>query len=124
MPPKKKKTSSTKSDQEKVFYSNIGYSVRRATLSSVLQSKIDLSLKMAKTEKAEKKMAEEAKKAIEKKEKAIEKKEKAAVDSANASKETAHRYPTRRQGSIEDSTYVLFLYLFVFLFIIYKNFQS
>ena len=117
MPPKKKKTSSTKSDQEKVFYSNIGYSVRRATLSSVLQSQIDLSLKMAKTKKAEKKMAEEAKKAI-------EKKEKAAVDSANASKETAHRYPTRRQGSIEDSTYVLFLYLFVFLFIIYKNFQS
>jgi len=73
---------------------------------------------MAKTKRAEKKMAEEAKKAIKKKEKAIEKKEKAAVDSANASKETARRYYTRSNGSIDDSTYVLFVYLFVCLFII------
>jgi hypothetical protein len=114
MPPKKKKTSSAKSDKKEVDY-NIGTSVRRAVLASVLESKIQLSLQTAKAKKAEKKMAEEAKKAIEKKEKAAQK---AVVDSANASKETTHRYNLRGQGSIEDSTYVLFVYLFVFLFII------
>lgn len=117
MPPKKKKTSSTKSDQDKVNF-NIGSSLRKAIQLSQLEAKIDQSFQMAKSKRAQKKMAEETKKAIEKEGKAIEKKEKAAVDSPNASKETTHRYRLRGQGLSEDSTYVLFVYLFVCLFII------
>eukprot|EP00957_Ditylum_brightwellii_P070622 5366042-Ditylum_brightwellii.AAC.1 len=72
MPPKSKKTSLAKSDQKEVEY-NIGSSVRRAVLASELESKIQLSYKMAVAKKAKKKKIEEAKKAIKKKEKAEEK---------------------------------------------------